>query len=125
MDYTKRESILTITFFGTLWGMLEAVVGGYMHFFQMAATGPVMMSIGAFCLTSAVLKEKTNAARCLLVGTIAAALKFLSIPFYGFPVFSRSILHPVTSIMAQSLVMAVVLHYAFRKMKEYDISVPS
>lgn len=111
-----------ILFYGTLWGMFEAILGGLMHSLRFRLTGSMMMGIGAYCLVSCVMKRKKDTFRCLGVAVVAASLKLLSMPFYHKTIFSRSISHPVVSILSEGMVAGVVLYFAFRFLKGKSLS---
>lgn len=100
----NRKIMASAIFFGSIWGIIEALFGGFMHvvlpFFPY--TGAIMIALAMPFIIGA-NKEGT----LLLSGAIAASFKLID--FFIFP--SVSILRPMVAIMCEAAFLAILLHF--------------
>jgi hypothetical protein len=100
--------VIGILVFGSIWGLVEATLGGFLHLvhftYKGAITGGIAMSImAAFVVTYR---------RPKLVfwpGVIAALFKPLSALIYGQPIFAPFVVNPASAILLEALGFTVVV----------------
>jgi len=105
--------IIGIVVFGSIWGLVEATLGGALHLvhfaYKGAATGGIAMAImGAFV----VMYRRPKLVFWLAV--IAALFKPLSALIYGQPVFSPFVVNPASAILLEGLAFALVVSLFFK-----------
>lgn len=112
-----KESIIVVVY-GCIWGMLELILGGYLHFIHYPQKGYVMGALAYTILTAYTLKYHKLFSP-LLIGFIAASFKFLNVFIFGAPIYSRSIINPVLAIIAEaaSITLAVYVISRFTRLK--------
>jgi hypothetical protein len=104
----KLGEAAAIALFGSIWGLLEATVGGALHAARIPFAGAVMSSIGFSILYSAT-RAGVSPSRLFAVAIVAASFKFLDAPLFGIPPFAQTIVNPAVAIAAQGLAAAAVL----------------
>ena len=78
----KKEYILGILFFGGLWGISEALLGGFLYRIGFNYASVPLTIIGFIIMTTArVYFPRTGTAT--LIAAFAMLYKFLNVPFYG------------------------------------------
>lgn len=103
----KHHTIITIALFGSLWGLIEATLGGILHLAHIPYTGTVMASFGLAILYAA-LRSGVRPAALPAVALVAAAFKFLDAPLFGLPIFTITIANPAVAIATQGLAFSLV-----------------
>jgi|GEM_PF-979869 len=114
--HSRIKVIAGIILFGSLWGMLEATLGGILHYVGIVNPGPVMASTGFSILAFAVaIYGKPWIAP--YIGLVAASEKFL-----GFIIFPWSswgkIIRPATGIFLESLLFGAVTAIMWNEYRE-------
>ena len=107
------RTIIGILVFGSLWGLVEATLGGALHLahfaYKGAVTGGIAMAImGAFV----VMYRRPRLVFWLAV--IAALFKPLSALIYGQPVFSPFVANPASAILLEGLAFTLVVSVLFK-----------
>ncbi len=107
---TDRLSwLLTVLFFGTLWGATEAFLGGLLHRLLPATMpGRIMLVVALFILGYAARKTDRPALP-LAMALVAAPLKLLAAPAYGLPVRAPEVMNPALAILAQGGVFTLFI----------------
>jgi hypothetical protein len=105
--------LIGILVFGSIWGLVEATLGGALHLahfaYKGAVTGGIAMAImGAFV----VMYRRPKLAFWL--GVIAALFKPLSALIYGQPVFSPFVVNPASAILLEGLAFTLVVSLLFK-----------
>jgi hypothetical protein len=105
--------IIGILVFGSVWGLVEATLGGALHLihftYKGAITGGIAMSImAAFVVTY------RRPRLVFWVGVIAALFKPLSALIYGQPVFSPFVVNPASAILLEGLGFTLVTSLLFK-----------
>jgi hypothetical protein len=106
-------TVIGILVFGSVWGLVEATLGGALHLihfiYKGAITGGIAMSImAAFVVTY------RRPRLVFWVGVIAALFKPLSALIYGQPVFSPFVVNPASAILLEGLAFTLVASLLFK-----------
>jgi hypothetical protein len=102
------KHFVTILLFGSIWGFIEATVGGAMHVIHIPFTGTIMASIG-FAVLYAALKNGLKPSHLFAVSLVAASFKMLDIWLFSLPLFHMQVINPATAIAMQGLAAALIL----------------
>lgn len=108
-----KSTWMTVLFIGSLWGFLEATLGGVLHLSPVPFSGRIMAPIG-FALMFWGMKNGLKAHQLFCVSLIAASFKFFDIFLFSLPLSHISIVNPAQSIAMQGLCFAA-LSSLFRK----------
>jgi hypothetical protein len=105
--------IIGIILFGSVWGLVEATLGGFLHLvhftYKGAITGGIAMSImAAFVVT---YRRPTLV---FWIGVIAALFKPLSAVIYGRPIFAPFVVNPASAILLEALAFTLVVSLLFK-----------
>ena len=103
----KTNNAITILLFGSLWGLLEATLGGLLHLAFVPFTGTIMASIG-FAILFAAMRAGVRPAGLPFVALVAAAFKLLDAPLFGLPLMTMTIVNPAVAIASQGFAFAVL-----------------
>lgn len=103
--------IATIALFGSIWGFMEATVGGLGHHLHIPLIGTFMTCIGYSILYGA-LRSGLKPAGLVAVALVAASFKFADSWLFGLPLTHILILNPANSIAMQGLAFALVFGIA-------------
>lgn len=106
---------------GSVWGLLEATVGGVLHSIHFSQKGAVMGGI-AIALMSYFVSSTGKPLFLPLLGIIAASFKILDSVFFHMPIVSPAIVNPATAIIMEALVFTGVAVLIVRK---YPVMVPA
>ena len=99
-DAGRIRFLVYTTLFGALWGLIEMILGTYLHLVQFPLRGALMAALGAVLLCAARLQVDRPGAT-LAAGVVAAAVRLLSIGAFK--------LGPVAGIAIESAVVEAVL----------------
>jgi hypothetical protein len=105
--------VIGILVFGSIRGLVEATLGGFLHLvhftYKGAITGGIAMSImAAFVVTY------RRPSLVFWIGVIATLLKPLSALIYGQPIFAPFVINPTSAILLESLAFALVVSLMFK-----------
>jgi hypothetical protein len=107
--------VIGILVFGSIWGLVEATLGGALHFVHFplflkgAITGGIGMSIMAAFV---VMYRQPKLAFCIAV--IAAMFKPLSAVIFFKPIFDPSVVNPASAILLEGLAFTLVVGLLFK-----------
>lgn len=110
-------TVLAIVILGSVWGLLEMTLGGFLHTIHFVGKGAVMGGI-AISLMTVFLAISKKPLLAPLLGVIAASFKPFSALIFGQALFSPFVVNPMIAIMAEALIFGVVvfaLHKAMQK----------
>lgn len=100
-----NNRITAAVFFGSLWGMVEALLGGFMHsvlpFFPY--TGAIVVSLAMPFILGA---SKAGRGTVMLSGAVAASFKLIN--FFVFP--SVSVVRPMVAILGEAALIELLLY---------------
>jgi hypothetical protein len=111
----KTNRAILIIFLATLWGFLEATLGGALHLANIPFTGTIMSSIG-FCILFAAIRGGVSAYELPVISIVAASFKFLDCALFGLPALHITVVNPATAIAAQGLAAM----FTYRWLKRSD-----
>ena len=114
---SESESVLRLVIgilvFGSIWGLVEATLGGALHLihftYKGAITGGIAMAIMA---TFVVIYRQPRLV--FWIGVIAALFKPLSAVIYGQSVFSPFVVNPASAILLEALAFSLVVSLLFK-----------
>ncbi len=117
-DSGKRQHlvhlIIGILVFGSIWGFLEATLGGFLHMIIFPNKGAIMAGIGVATMASALAIYK-KPGMMPGIGIIAASFKLLDVWLFALPVASIHIINPAMAIIFESLAFSLVAIFVLKK----------
>lgn len=96
-----------VVLFGSIWGFLEATLGGFLHLIHFSHKGAIMGGVGMSIMATFVATHR-RPSLLIGVGFIAALSKPLSALIYGQPVFAPFVVNPATAILLEALAFSLV-----------------
>ena len=96
-----------ILVFGSIWGLLEATLGGYLHLILFPNKGAIMSGIGMATMGVA-LAYYRKPGMLPGIGIVAASFKLLDIWLFAVPVGSVHIINPAMAIIFEALAFGLV-----------------
>ena len=96
-----------ILVFGSVWGLLEATLGGLLHALIFPNKGAIMCGIGVAIMGSA-LAIYRKPVMLPGIGIVAASFKLLDVWLFSLPVASIHIVNPAMAIVFESLAFGLV-----------------
>ncbi|TET17322.1 MAG: hypothetical protein E3J75_02870 [Dehalococcoidia bacterium] len=107
------SALIGVVVLGSIWGVLEATLGGFLHLIHFPYKGAIMGGIGMSIMATFVA---TNRRPSLVIGVgfIAALFKLLSALIYGGPLFAPFVVNPATAIILEGLAFGLVTYFLFR-----------
>ena len=107
--------MLGILVFGSVWGLVEATLGGALHFIHVPLfyKGAIPGGIGmAIMATFVVMYRRPKLV--FFIAAIAAMFKPLSAVIYGQPVFAPFVVNPASAILLEGLAFTLVVSLLFK-----------
>ena len=105
--------IIGILVFGSIWGLVEATLGGALHLAHFAYKGAVTGGI-AMAIMGAFVVMYRRPRLVLWLAVVAALFKPLSALIYGQPVFSPFVVNPASAILLEGLAFTLVVSLLFK-----------
>ena len=96
-----------ILVFGSVWGLLEVTLGGFLHMIIFPNKGAIMSGIGVAIMASA-LAVYRKPAMLPGIGIVAASFKLLDVWLFSLPVASIHVVNPAMAIIFESLAFGLV-----------------
>jgi hypothetical protein len=110
---TILRVIVGILVIGSVWGLVEATLGGALHLVHFAYKGAITGGIGmALMATFVVIYRRPRLV--FWTGVIAALFKPLSAVIYGQPIFSPFVVNPASAILLEALAFTLVVSLLFK-----------
>jgi hypothetical protein len=106
--------IIGILVFGSIWGLLEATLGGFLHLIIFPNKGAIMGGIGVAIMASA-LAIYRKPYMPLGIGIVAALFKLLDVWIFALPIMSIHIVNPAMAIIFESLVFSLVAAFMLNR----------
>jgi len=107
--------IIGILVFGSIWGLIEATLGGFLHMIIFPNKGAIMGGIGVAIMATA-LAVYRKPAMLPGIGIVAASFKLLDVWLFSLPVASIHIINPAMAIIFESLAFGLVAVFIMNKM---------
>ena len=104
--------IVGILVFGSIWGLVEAILGGALHLIHFPYQGAIPGAIGMSIMATFVVIYR-RPRLVLWTGVIAALFKLLSAAIYGQPVFAPFVINPASAIILEALAFTMVVSLLF------------
>jgi len=107
--------IIGILVFGSIWGLLEATLGGFLNMIIFPNKGAIMGGIG-MAIMGAALAIYRKPAMLPGIGIVAASFKWLNAWLLFVPVSAIHIVNPAMAIFLESLVFSLVVTFLMYRM---------
>lgn len=105
--------IVGIVLFGSIWGLVEATLGGALHLIHFAYKGAIMGGIGMSIMAAFVVMYR-RPKLAFFIAVIAALFKPLSAVIYGQPIFAPFVVNPASAILLEGLAFSLVISLLFK-----------
>ncbi len=104
--------VIGIVLFGSIWGLVEATLGGFLHLIYLPYKGAIMGGIGMSIMAAFdVMYRRPRLA--FWIAAIAALFKLLSAVIYGQPSFAPFVVNPASAILLEGLAFSLVVSLLF------------
>ena len=110
MRHSLFYLIIGILVFGSIWGLLEATLGGFLNMIIFPNKGAIMGSIG-MAIMGAALAIYRKPAMLPGIGIVAASFKWLNSWLLFVPVSAVFIINPAMAIFLESLAFSLVVTF--------------
>ena len=104
--YSNQDIVIGILVFGSIWGLLEATLGGFLNMIIFPNKGAIMAGIGV-AIMGASLAIYRKPAMAISIGVVAASFKLLNVWIFV-PVSYANIANPAMAIVLESLTFTLV-----------------
>jgi hypothetical protein len=105
--------VIGILVFGSVWGLVEAVLGGALHLVHFPYKGAIPGAIGMAIMATFVVTYR-RPRLVFWIAVIAALFKPLSALIYGQPIFGPSVVNPASAILLEALAFTLVVSLLFK-----------
>jgi len=105
--------IVGIVLFGSIWGLMEATLGGFLHLTHFAYKGAITGGIGMSIMATFVVVYG-RPRLVFWIAMIAALFKPLSAVIYGQPIFAPFVVNPASAILLEGLAFSLVVSLLFK-----------
>lgn len=119
---SKIQSFLTILFWGSIWGIIEATLGWVLHATSLHhGTSNILFAFGIFCMLSASARSGKSSA-VMLTAVVASVIKLAD---FLLPGVEGGVLHPAMYILLEGALVAVISQFfSFSSRKEVRSALP-
>ena len=105
--------VIGILVFGSIWGLVEATLGGALHLIHFTYKGAITAGIGMSIMATFVVIYR-QPRLVFFIAAIAAMFKPLSALIYGQPVFAPFVVNPASAILLEGLAFSLVASLLFK-----------
>ncbi len=105
--------VIGILVFGSIWGLVEATLGGALHLIHFTYKGAITGGIGMSIMATFVVMYR-RPKLVFFIAAIAAMFKPLSALIYGQPVFAPFVVNPASAILLEGLAFSLVVSLLFK-----------
>lgn len=119
---SKIQSFLTILFWGSIWGIIEATLGWVLHATSLHhGTSNILFAFGIFCMLSASARSGKSSA-VMLTAIVASVIKLAD---FLLPGVEGGVLHPAMYILLEGALVTVINQFfSFSSRKEVRPALP-
>jgi len=107
------SALIGVIVLGSIWGLLEATLGGFLHLIHFPYKGAIMGGIGMSIMATFVATHR-RPSFVIGIGLITALFKPLSALIYGMPAFAPFVVNPATAILLEALALGLVVSLLFK-----------
>jgi len=107
------SALIGVVVLGSIWGLLEATLGGFLHLIHFPYKGAIMGGIGMSIMATFVATNR-RPSLVIGVGLTAALFKPLSALIYGAPILAPFVVNPATAIVLEALAFSLVVSLLFK-----------
>jgi len=104
--YSNQDIVIGILVFGSIWGLLEATLGGFLNMIIFPNKGAIMAGIGV-AIMGASLAIYRKPAMAFAIGIVAASFKLLNVWIFV-PISYANIVNPAMAIVLESMTFTLV-----------------
>ena len=112
--------LIGILVFGSIWGLFEATLGGFLNMIVFPNKGAIMSGIGV-AVMGAALAIYRKPAMALSIGIVAASFKLLNVWLLFVPISAVYIVNPAMAIILESLAFAMVAALVMNKVAKNSL----
>ena len=105
--------VIGILVFGSVWGLVEATLGGALHLIHFTYKGAITAGIGMSIMATFVVIYR-QPRLVFFIAAIAAMFKPLSALIYGQPVFAPFVVNPASAILLEGLAFSLVVSLLYK-----------
>jgi len=109
--------LLGILVFGSIWGLLEATLGGFLNLILFPNKGAIMAGIGVAIMASALAIYK-KPSMLLGIGVVAASFKWFNAWLLFVPLNAIQVVNPAMAIIFESFAFALVAAFLMNRMEK-------
>ena len=109
--------IIGILVFGSIWGLLEATLGGFLNMIIFPNKGAIMGGIG-MAIMGVALAVYRKPAMLPGIGIVAASFKWLNSWLLFVPISAVYIINPATAIFLESLAFCMVVAFLMKRIEK-------
>ena len=107
------SAFIGVLVFGSIWGLLEATLGGALHLIHFPYKGAIMAGIGMSIMATFVAIHR-RPSLLIGIGLVTVCFKPLSALIYGKPAFAPFVVNPATAILLEALAFSLVVSWLFK-----------
>ncbi|MFC1932197.1 hypothetical protein ACFLXU_01005 [Chloroflexota bacterium] len=109
---STADALVMVVILGSIWGFLEATLGGFLHLAHFPYKGAIMGGIGMSIMATFIATHRRPS---LVIGVafVAALFKTLSALIYGQSIFAQFVVNPATAIILEGLAFGLVAYFLF------------
>lgn len=106
---SKTQFLLTILFWGSIWGLIEATLGWVLHATHLHhGTSNILFAFGIFCMLSATARTGKGSVVVMLTAVVAAIIKMCD---FFLPGATVGVLHPALYILLEGAMISVISQF--------------
>ncbi|MGQ9734234.1 MAG: hypothetical protein ACUVQU_04195 [Candidatus Bipolaricaulia bacterium] len=125
MGRQRRKDLLDLAvgviLFGSLWGLLEATLGGLLHALKLPYTGAIMANLGFAVMAAAVAVYKRSTLPAG-IGLVAASFKLLDVLIFSLSPLARAVVNPAMAIILEALAFQGVVSLLWRPYQRRELA---
>jgi hypothetical protein len=110
----KRTTLILLVVFGSVWGLIELSLGGFLHFIHFPFKGIVLGGIGMVLMASFVAVT-SRPGLVPWLGSIAASCKLFDAVLFSISPACPAVINPATAIVLEALAFGMVAAVFLRR----------